>query len=218
MPMRAGTRSASFARRMKPAPRPLRLLEKPEPIEAIAEVPDGPPLRFRWRRALHEVIAAEGPERIEGAWWSDGGNFADARLFSRRGQSRPALLAVPRRALSQLDDRRPCRAGSCTGCSRDALSRIRQRLEFLLPARRVASGRTDGAGAVDRARRTRPVRPQFGGRRGARASRQARAEPSRLPIIPARGWCSPTARPTSSPIRATAPAGAGSRGCSRSAT
>jgi protein ImuB len=52
------------------APRPLRLLMRPEPIEALAEVPDGPPLRFRWRRALHEVIAAEGPERIEGAWWS----------------------------------------------------------------------------------------------------------------------------------------------------
>lgn len=54
-------------------PRPLRLLTRPEPIEAIAEVPDGPPLRFKWRRALHEVIAAEGPERIEGAWWSEHG-------------------------------------------------------------------------------------------------------------------------------------------------
>ena len=49
----------------------MRLLARPEPIEAVAEVPDGPPLRFRWRRALHEVIAAEGPERIEGAWWSE---------------------------------------------------------------------------------------------------------------------------------------------------
>ena len=58
---------------MELAPRPLRLLPQPEPIEAVAEVPDGPPLRFRWRRALHEVIAAEGPERIEGAWWSEHG-------------------------------------------------------------------------------------------------------------------------------------------------
>lgn len=58
------------------APRPLRLLTRPEPIEAMAEVPDGPPLRFRWRRALHEVIAAEGPERIEGAWWSEQGGPA----------------------------------------------------------------------------------------------------------------------------------------------
>jgi protein ImuB len=60
------------------APRPLRLLPKPEPIEAVAEVPDGPPVRFRWRRALHQVVAAVGPERIEGAWWrEDGGPARD---------------------------------------------------------------------------------------------------------------------------------------------
>jgi protein ImuB len=55
------------------AARPLRLLARPEPIEVVAIVPEGPPLRFRWRRALHEVIAAEGPERIEGTWWTDAG-------------------------------------------------------------------------------------------------------------------------------------------------
>jgi len=49
--------------------RPLRMFARPEPIEAIAEIPDGPPLRFRWRRALHEVIFAEGPERIAMEWW-----------------------------------------------------------------------------------------------------------------------------------------------------
>ncbi len=49
--------------------RPIRLLEKPEPIEAIASVPDGPPVRFRWRRVLHEVAAIEGPERIAAEWW-----------------------------------------------------------------------------------------------------------------------------------------------------
>lgn len=54
------------------SPRPLRLLAKPEPIaDVFALVPDGPPARFRWRRALHEVVRAEGPERIEGAWWSE---------------------------------------------------------------------------------------------------------------------------------------------------
>jgi protein ImuB len=58
------------------SPRPLRLLAKPEPIEAIATVPDGPPVRFRWRRVLHEIIAADGPERIEGAWWSEEGGPA----------------------------------------------------------------------------------------------------------------------------------------------
>jgi protein ImuB len=49
--------------------RPLRLLEAPEPIETIACVPDGPPLRFRWRKVLHEVAAIEGPERIAPEWW-----------------------------------------------------------------------------------------------------------------------------------------------------
>ena len=49
--------------------RPIRLLQRPEPIEAIAAVPDGPPLRFRWRRVLHEVAAFEGPERIAPEWW-----------------------------------------------------------------------------------------------------------------------------------------------------
>lgn len=59
-------------------PRPLRMLKKPEPIDAIAEIPDGPPLKFKWRSALHEVVAAEGPERIEGLWWSeDGGRARD---------------------------------------------------------------------------------------------------------------------------------------------
>jgi len=48
--------------------RPLRLFARPEPIEAIAEVPDGPPLRFRWRRVLHDVAAIEGPERIAAPW------------------------------------------------------------------------------------------------------------------------------------------------------
>ncbi|MDP2294140.1 MAG: DNA polymerase Y family protein [Pseudolabrys sp.] len=62
------------------SPRPLRLLTRPEPIEALAEVPDGPPLRFRWRRALHEVVAADGPERIEGAWWSDTGGQPSGSL------------------------------------------------------------------------------------------------------------------------------------------
>ena len=58
--------------------RPLRLFVRPEPIEALAEVPDGPPLRFRWRRVLHDVAAIEGPERIAPPWWRrDGGPTRD---------------------------------------------------------------------------------------------------------------------------------------------
>ncbi|NOT41248.1 MAG: DNA polymerase Y family protein [Alphaproteobacteria bacterium] len=51
--------------------RPLRMLERPEEVEAIAEIPDGPPARFKWRRVMHEVAATEGPERIATEWWRD---------------------------------------------------------------------------------------------------------------------------------------------------
>ena len=50
-------------------PRPLTLLPWPEPIEAMAAVPDGPPVMFRRHRVQHRVIAAEGPERIGPEWW-----------------------------------------------------------------------------------------------------------------------------------------------------
>lgn len=52
-----------------PPLRPIRLLDPPEPVEVIAEVPDGPPIRFRWRRVFHVVVKAEGPERLAPEWW-----------------------------------------------------------------------------------------------------------------------------------------------------
>ncbi len=58
--------------------RPVLLFDRPEPVEAVAEVPDGPPIRFRWRRTLYSVVRSEGPERIACEWWRDG----------RGGQSR----------------------------------------------------------------------------------------------------------------------------------
>ncbi len=50
-------------------PRPLRLLPAPEPVEVVAEVPEGPPRIFHWRRIAHRVLRAEGPERIAPEWW-----------------------------------------------------------------------------------------------------------------------------------------------------
>jgi len=50
-------------------PRPIRLLPRPESIEATALVPDEPPIQFRWRGALHRVRVATGPERISAEWW-----------------------------------------------------------------------------------------------------------------------------------------------------
>lgn len=63
--------------------RPLRLLARPEPIEVIAEIPDGPPTRFRWRRAVHDVAKAEGPERIAAEWWATTGSLAPTRDYFR---------------------------------------------------------------------------------------------------------------------------------------
>jgi protein ImuB len=63
-------RSWEKIRRARDAPRrPLRLLAKAEPVDVIAGTPSGPPLRFRWRRALHDVAYVEGPERIAMEWW-----------------------------------------------------------------------------------------------------------------------------------------------------
>lgn len=53
----------------EPPLRPLHLFDPPQPVDVVAAVPDGPPLRFRWRRVLHEVARAEGPERIAAQWW-----------------------------------------------------------------------------------------------------------------------------------------------------
>lgn len=50
--------------------RPLRLFRMPELVETIAaEVPDGPPRQFRWRRVMHRVSRAEGPQRLSAEWW-----------------------------------------------------------------------------------------------------------------------------------------------------
>jgi protein ImuB len=50
-------------------PRPVRLLDPPEPIEVTAPVPDDPPVAFRWRRRHRRVRRADGPERIASEWW-----------------------------------------------------------------------------------------------------------------------------------------------------
>lgn len=51
--------------------RPATLLSHAEPISVMASVPDGPPLRFTWRRMAHKVARAEGPERIAPEWWRE---------------------------------------------------------------------------------------------------------------------------------------------------
>lgn len=49
--------------------RPLKLLDRAEPIAVLYASPDGLPRRFSWRGQVHEVARAEGPERIAPEWW-----------------------------------------------------------------------------------------------------------------------------------------------------
>lgn len=50
--------------------RPFLLFSPPELITVLAQVPDGPPLRFKWRRLHHHITCAEGPERLAPEWWA----------------------------------------------------------------------------------------------------------------------------------------------------
>jgi protein ImuB len=49
--------------------RPTRLLQRPEPINVMAPVPDDPPRHFQWRQHTHRIVRAEGPERLADEWW-----------------------------------------------------------------------------------------------------------------------------------------------------
>ncbi|MDI1280898.1 DNA polymerase Y family protein [Brevundimonas sp.] len=49
--------------------RPILMFDPPEPIEALAELPDGAPARFTWRRVSRRVRRADGPERLSPEWW-----------------------------------------------------------------------------------------------------------------------------------------------------
>jgi protein ImuB len=51
--------------------RPLKLLDRAEPIAVLHAAPDGVPQRFRWRGAVREVVRVEGPERIAPEWWRE---------------------------------------------------------------------------------------------------------------------------------------------------
>lgn len=67
----------------EPPLRPFYLFDPPQVIEVIAEVPDGPPYRFRWRRATHAIRRYEGPERIAAEWWRRRDNGGLTRDYYR---------------------------------------------------------------------------------------------------------------------------------------
>jgi len=73
---RPGRKALTWTNVRPPAPeraaRPVRLMRRPEPVEATALLPDHPPARFRWRGADYRVAHAAGPERLAPEWWRDG--------------------------------------------------------------------------------------------------------------------------------------------------
>ena len=71
----------------EPPLRPLRLFARPEAIKVIAEVPDGPPAWFQWRRATHTVKRVEGPERVAMEWWRSQGELLTRDYFRVEDES-----------------------------------------------------------------------------------------------------------------------------------
>jgi protein ImuB len=68
-------------------PRPPRLFSPPRAVDAVALLPDHPPVQFTWRRRAHRVRRADGPERIFGEWWqSDAAFFAVRDYFQVEDQ------------------------------------------------------------------------------------------------------------------------------------
>ena len=68
-PSPASLRSAPSPARGEGLKRPHRLLDHPESIDVIYATPEGMPRRFVWRRAVHDIARAVGPERIAPEWW-----------------------------------------------------------------------------------------------------------------------------------------------------
>lgn len=74
--------------------RPTRLLQRPEPIDVTALMPDEPPRQFLWRRHAHRLVRVEGPERIADEWWRP----------RTSGQVMPANIVPPVRDYYRVED------------------------------------------------------------------------------------------------------------------
>jgi protein ImuB len=92
----------------EPPQRPIYLFDPPQPIDAVmAEVPDGPPKRFKWRRTSHEIARAEGPERIAGEWWRRHDAAIPTRDYYRVEDRRGRRFWIFRHGLTEeVDDPR----------------------------------------------------------------------------------------------------------------
>lgn len=62
-------------------PRPVRLLDPPEPVAVTALLPDDPPALFVWDGRRRRVCRADGPERVFGEWWRNPAEAAEVRDY-----------------------------------------------------------------------------------------------------------------------------------------
>ena len=84
LPQEAGyIRTVETAEWPQDLPRPVRLLSPPQPVQALALLPDRPPAAFTWRHRRFVIRRADGPERIHGEWWRDAKETAATRDYWR---------------------------------------------------------------------------------------------------------------------------------------
>ena len=76
-------------------PRPLQLLQPPEPIEAMALTPDYPPKQFIYRKERHVIASADGPERIECEWWEQPQGYRDYFIVEDEDGKRYWIFSTP---------------------------------------------------------------------------------------------------------------------------
>lgn len=91
----------------EPPLRPVHLFDPPQKIEVMAEVPDGPPHRFRWRRTLHDVTRFEGPERIAAEWWKRAEGTGITRDYYRVEDARGRRFWIFRHGLYGTEKQDP---------------------------------------------------------------------------------------------------------------
>jgi protein ImuB len=96
-----------FAQDSRIPVRPIRLFERPEPVEAVAQVPDGPPVQFKWRRVTHDVAYAEGPESIALQWWRNDRGLPVTRDYFRIETRQGARVWLYREGIYQDRDNPP---------------------------------------------------------------------------------------------------------------
>lgn len=82
-------RRSSASRQPRPLSmgRPPYLFRYPEPIAAIAMLPDKAPLKVRWKNAELTICQAVGPERISPEWWQpQPARFSEREYFKLQDQ------------------------------------------------------------------------------------------------------------------------------------